>query len=117
MRLIDADKAYTILTDYYHHKTDIQHQALIEALNRVPTIYPPIGYKVLADGRRWEYFGKEEIDPVRHGRWIKEEDENSYWHVYWHCSECNCRFIAETFEDISDFQYCPHCGAKMEEQE
>ena len=38
MRLIDADEAYKILTEYYHHRTDIQHKALTEALDRVPTV-------------------------------------------------------------------------------
>lgn len=38
MRLIDADEAYKVLTDYYHHKTDTQHKALKEALLKVPTI-------------------------------------------------------------------------------
>lgn len=34
--LIHKEVAYEVLTDYYHHNTDIQHQALREALNRVP---------------------------------------------------------------------------------
>ena len=38
MRLIDADEAYKVLTDYYHHKTEIQHNALKEAIERVPTV-------------------------------------------------------------------------------
>lgn len=38
MRLIDADEAYKVLTDYYHHKTEIQHDALKEAIERVPTV-------------------------------------------------------------------------------
>lgn len=37
-RLIDADEGYKILTEYYHHRTDMQHTALKEALDRVPTI-------------------------------------------------------------------------------
>ena len=37
-RLIDADVAYKILTDYYHHRTETQHDALIEALSKVPTV-------------------------------------------------------------------------------
>ena len=35
-RLIDADEAYKVLTDYYHHGTEIQHKALKEAIERVP---------------------------------------------------------------------------------
>lgn len=38
MRLIDAEKAYEVLTDYYHHRTEIQHEALKEAIGRVPTV-------------------------------------------------------------------------------
>lgn len=38
MRLIDTDKAYKVLTDYYHHKTEIQHDTLKEAIERVPTV-------------------------------------------------------------------------------
>lgn len=38
MRLIDADEAYKVLTDYYHHGTEVQHNALKEAIERVPTV-------------------------------------------------------------------------------
>lgn len=37
-RLIDADSAYTVLTDYYHHKTDAQHITLKDALSRTETV-------------------------------------------------------------------------------
>ena len=33
---IEREAAYDTLTGYYHHSTDIQHEALIEALSRVP---------------------------------------------------------------------------------
>jgi len=37
-RLIDTDSAYTVLTDYYHHKADAQHMALKDALDKVETV-------------------------------------------------------------------------------
>lgn len=40
MRLIDADDAYKVLTDYYRHNTATQHMALREALDSVPTHEP-----------------------------------------------------------------------------
>lgn len=36
--LISREKAYEVLTDYYHQRTEIQHKALREALDRVPDV-------------------------------------------------------------------------------
>lgn len=41
--LIDRTEAYKVLTEYYHHKTETQHEALKEALNRVPSVEPKKG--------------------------------------------------------------------------
>ena len=35
--LIDRRTAYEVLTAYYHHSTETQHNALREALNKVPS--------------------------------------------------------------------------------
>ena len=35
---IEKSKAYEVLSDYYHHRTQGQHEALREAFNRVPTV-------------------------------------------------------------------------------
>ena len=35
--LISKEKAYKVLTKYYHHKTEMQHKALREALDMVPS--------------------------------------------------------------------------------
>ena len=93
MRLIDANKVYEVLTDYYHHNTDVQHIALADALSKVPSV---------------------EAEPVRHGHWQITE---AYPHnVY--CSECYTKF-AQThwtvWEDGSlPRHYCPRCGARMD---
>ena len=36
MKLIDADEAFRVLSDYYHHRTETQADALREALGLVP---------------------------------------------------------------------------------
>lgn len=36
-RFIDVGNAYNTLTEYYGHKTDIQHTALADALSQVKT--------------------------------------------------------------------------------
>jgi len=38
--LIDRQAAYDTLTDYYHHRTATQHEALRDALSRVPSAQP-----------------------------------------------------------------------------
>lgn len=35
-KLIDAAEAFRVLSDYYHHRTETQADALREALDRVP---------------------------------------------------------------------------------
>ena len=35
-KLIEADEAFRVLSDYYHHRTETQADALREALERVP---------------------------------------------------------------------------------
>ena len=89
MRLIDADEAYKVLTDYYHHGTEIQHKALREALSKVPT-----------------------VDPVKHGRWevVDETEPRRYgcsvckrlsWTEDNYCSYCGCK-MDEVTDGSSD---------------
>jgi NADH pyrophosphatase NudC (nudix superfamily) len=95
-RLIDADEAYKVLTDYYHHGMEIQHEALKEALSKVPTV---------------------DTEP-RHGRWldvlVADDDEGETDGV--ECSVCGYTDInvywAKTYH-----RFCPNCGAKMDEVE
>lgn len=37
-KLIDKEQAYQVLSEYYHHTWPLQHAALKEALDRVPTV-------------------------------------------------------------------------------
>lgn len=40
--LISRQAAYEVLSEYYHHRTDVQHEGLREALGRVPSAQPDI---------------------------------------------------------------------------
>lgn len=83
--LIDRKVAFEVLTDYYHHKTEVQHDALKEALSRVPSAEPE----------------------RKKGKWIDGMPYvNSHWKV---CSECH-----ETAPNSAGgYNFCPHCGADM----
>lgn len=52
------------------------------------------------------------IDPVKHGKWIKDD-------VGVHCSECFCgwEFLTGIPVEVYEFNYCPNCGAQMEKSE
>ena len=51
-----------------------------------------------------------EAEPVRRGRWV----EGSGMFM---CSVCHDVWSTENEEMIKGFNYCPWCGAKMEEEE
>lgn len=48
-----------------------------------------------------------DAEPVRHGRWIKRDIVPDYMWKY--CCSC-CHSDGER-----RYNYCPHCGAKMDE--
>lgn len=89
-KLISCEKAYEVLTDYYHHKTDAQHEALREALELVPPTEPE------RKTGHWDYDG-----------YCSE------------CGGDPMDFIdtmGATYDAYIEtpMPYCPHCGAKME---
>jgi DNA-directed RNA polymerase subunit RPC12/RpoP len=55
----------------------------------------------------------------RTGHWI--EDTNGTYtdnHDTWECSECgHAQILLEGTPKDNDYNYCPNCGAKMEEEE
>lgn len=50
-----------------------------------------------------------DVAPVRHGRWLDCEWESGFKFVC--CSECKRSDMDSRF-----YNYCPHCGAKMDEE-
>lgn len=59
-----------------------------------------------------------EVQEVRHGHWIKNSLDNSRKFEY-SCSICGWSGVKnyDSYVDIHDFEYCPYCGAKMDEEE
>lgn len=56
----------------------------------------------------------EDIKPVVHAHWVACEDE---YEDEYKCSACGgTQFFAMTPQD-EGWEYCPHCGAKMDEEE
>lgn len=56
-----------------------------------------------------------DAEPVRHGKWIKC-DEDKWEHIYaLRCSKCNGGYHL-SHETTTAWNYCPNCGARMDEE-
>ena len=51
-----------------------------------------------------------DVQPVRYGRWEREEDPYGFFDTIPVCSACGC-----TTKYRVTSAYCPNCGAKMDE--
>lgn len=51
--------------------------------------------------------------PVRHGKWIHDGYDNPHGIDWMHCSECGTRYVNCP---ASITNYCPNCGARMDER-
>ena len=67
--------------------------------------------KGYADGKR---------DAERHGRWLKTQEPLGWRDVDCvECSVCHDSWIVDEdyeFDDFGGWNYCPSCGAKMDEE-
>ena len=99
MRLIDGDRLYETLYEIRmdeiakYGRNDTKHCcSLSTAL--------------------YEIYNAPTIDPVKHGRWILDDEYDDLWR----CSECGYEFVTEG-TDIPTYFYCPNCGARIDEVE
>lgn len=86
MRLIDADALKLDIMCVYG-----SNPQYINWLNHAPTV---------------------DAEPVRHGKWIHEVRytiDSLHSYQQYRCSECDMTYITNT-------NYCPHCGARMDEE-
>lgn len=91
MRLIDADEFpaehVNVGYDDYGVGFDEGIQIMLDEIKDAPTV---------------------EAMPVVHGKWLHDESGANY------CSECmKYAYEDEEYHMIWHTQYCPHCGAKM----
>lgn len=57
-------------------------------------------------------YERKNAEPVRHGKWIEQED---WGDTYYDCSVCGESFVLlEGTPRENLYYYCPNCGAKMD---
>lgn len=98
MRLIDADQLEDVVTKANEQGFDItryEFKRIKLVLFEFPTV---------------------DVEPVRHGHWIKNErySDEIERHTVYECSECGELYY---WYDTPEYKYCRHCGAKMDEVE
>ena len=86
-RVVDADKVAEAIAWLNEYDFVIWHDVM-ECINKVPTV---------------------DAETVRHGRWRPVTKPSDTFDGY-RCSECNELVYGKT-------NYCPNCGAKMDEAE
>lgn len=96
-KYIDADKLNGKLMDEYYgmiSDESIKIYKIMQMLDNAPTA---------------------DVEEVKHGRWRYKLLDN-FKKVECTCTHCGWRGIDnyDSYVDISDFEYCPHCGAKMD---
>ena len=112
MRLIDADAVYKILESCEIRKATIGN----------PLTDWEYGYTCGIERAESEIECAPTLDavPVRHGKWIYGESDSGYDGYY--CSHCmgHVRWYGkaggQSIDFISDYHYCPNCGARMDEE-
>ena len=53
-----------------------------------------------------------DVQPVKHGKWIYVGSVRSWDEIK--CSACDSAFSTEDRDLILNWDFCPHCGARMD---
>ena len=82
----------------------IDKEAVLSYLNKKTYAY-----------RLVKIFPISDVVPVKHGRWLIKQLDN-FRKCEVSCSNCGWVGIEnyDSYNDPSDFEYCPYCGAKMD---
>lgn len=93
-RLIDADAQKRTYTQNCDYENCIYDGAfIVNNIDEQPTV---------------------DAEPVRHGKWMKC-DEDKWEHIYaLRCSECHGGYHL-SHETTTAWNYCPECGARMDQ--
>ena len=100
------------ITDKFHHGDD-ECDAVLNEERSGEVYFPMWMYEGIRDGEysKIECHGTEYIK-LKHGHWVHDWDIGCS-----SCSVCDDSFLWEDFNGVGEFNYCPTCGAKMDEVE
>lgn len=92
---------------------------LIDA-DSIPWLVEGVGEIPVITKEEIEQMPTIDAEPVKHGKWIVHLDRfanGAEYFNYGECSECHDIFYGmETIGNHPIWDYCPSCGARMEEE-
>lgn len=120
MRLIDANELYERIAE----KEELARQRLVDTPSRLPNgSFNPYAtrYATQLDERTTFKFmiadaPTIEAETIKHGRWIEQNNHDWEYSKEYRCSECGKHRLV-TIPKGWNWNFCPYCGAKMDEVE
>lgn len=118
-RLIDADALKEPLTDEYKKLNDVFNETSVFKAPNDVALYGALMQEVGAVIGAIDEAPTVDAVPAVHGRWQYGEDESGYDGYY--CSKCfgHVRWYGKASEQsitfIEKYNYCPFCGARMDD--
>lgn len=58
----------------------------------------------------------EDFEPVKHGHWVAMNADGRGYADEFGCTNCSCVVKYGHFTKGCDYERCPYCGAKMDEE-
>ena len=119
-RYLTDEDVFRVLSEYYHHRTDIQRMALSEAISRVLTAdvvekerYDRLLDNALIISEALREYQDAEMLERKKGKWIQRSD--TPW--YYYCSNCHRVISIASVDQMEKFHaFCGTCGADMREE-
>lgn len=102
MRLIDADATLELLRSLGSRDYRRKEGTIADSMKMI--LHP-------------KYTPTIEAEPVRHGRWERQEEDGLYWYECSVCGEPTVKKYAKKYGYNYFSHYCPNCGAKMNLEE
>lgn len=91
------------MNDYISREEVLEHSEYTENFNLVVPV------------RFIKAMKAADVQTVKRGRWIAENRDNRGYADCYTCTNCNCYTYTYTLMKDCEYDYCPNCGARMEE--
>lgn len=95
-------------------KEYIEREAAVETLNALKPFLQSAAQERLMRRiiRQIGTIPAADVAPVRHGRWVVGKDHGDFGEAK--CTACGGILLVKWSDRLSEYRYCPNCGAKME---